>query len=68
MTESEKFLTPEQVSEILGVSRATLSQWRWRREGPTFYRIGGRVIRYRRDEVLEFAQRQRVLTSDAIRG
>lgn len=36
-------LTPEQLSEALGVPLKTLANWRWRRSGPAFIKIGQRV-------------------------
>lgn len=38
-------MTPAQVSEQLQVKEATLAQWRWRKTGPEFVRVG-RFIRY----------------------
>ena len=39
-------LTPEEVSVLLGVSKGTLSNWRWRGEGPPFIRLKRRKVRY----------------------
>lgn len=39
-------LTPDEVADLLGVSKKVLSQWRTDGVGPDFIRQG-RVIRYR---------------------
>ena len=44
-------LTPSEVAEYLGVTQATLTDWRYRRRGPEFLRVG-RLIRYRKDSLL----------------
>lgn len=46
----ERLLTPAQLAEHLGVSVATIYQWRYRSEGPPGFKVGGRV-RYRRSDV-----------------
>ena len=43
-----ELLTPSEVADYLGVSEATLTDWRYRRRGPEFLRVG-RLVRYRRD-------------------
>lgn len=52
-------LSPHEVYEFLGISKWTLWYWRKTRQGPRFYRIGKRLIRYRRSDVkawLEFRE------------
>ena len=39
--------TVNELAEFLGVSQATLNQWRWRGKGPRWIRVG-RHIRYPR--------------------
>jgi hypothetical protein len=39
---------------ILGVASITLAQWRARGEGPRFFRIGSRAVRYRLGDVIAF--------------
>lgn len=50
----ERGLDPYQVAEILGVARVTLQQWRARGEGPSYYKLGRRAVRYRLADVLAF--------------
>lgn len=46
-------LTPKETSAILGHTLEELRQWRHQNTGPTFYRLGGRLIRYPRAAVAE---------------
>lgn len=41
----ERFLTPDNVADLLGVSVETLYQWRHKRTGPPAFRVG-RHLRY----------------------
>lgn len=59
-------LTPGQVSELLGVSEATLKLWRERLErgrkgehGPVFYRLAGK-IRYSLSDVEAWLKNRKV--------
>jgi excisionase family DNA binding protein len=42
----DPLLTVEDLADYLGVSIATLYQWRYRQQGPTGFRVG-RHVRYR---------------------
>lgn len=45
-------LTPEQVSEILGVPNTRLQDWRLiEGQGPPFVRLGHRTVRYPKSEL-----------------
>lgn len=44
------YLTPRQLSELVGVTKEVLHQWRVRSQGPPWYRVGG-AIRYRAADV-----------------
>lgn len=55
---TEPLLSTGEVSRLLGVPVATLYQWRYRKEGPASYRVGGRV-RYFRSEVESWLEGQR---------
>ena len=52
-----KMLTPDEVSELLGVPYATLARWRLNGVGPKWYRLG-RHVRYRPDEVAAWVETQ----------
>jgi hypothetical protein len=51
------FLDSHAAARLLGVSERTLRGWRCERQGPP-YRALGRTIRYRRDELLAWADAQ----------
>jgi excisionase family DNA binding protein len=53
----EWLLSPEDVAAILGVPKSTLYAWRYRGEGPPSLRVG-KHIRYRREDVREWIERQ----------
>jgi len=47
-------LTDVEVSALLGVSRITLANWRCEGKGPRFRKIGERMVRYLRADVIAF--------------
>ena len=51
--------TPEQVSQLTGLSLETLAQWRSRKKGISYLKIGRRV-RYDKREVLQYLEQCRV--------
>ena len=56
-------LTAEQVSAITGLSEETLAQWRSRKRGIAYLKIG-RTVRYDPAEVQAYLERCRVSVSD----
>lgn len=44
-----------EAAAILGVSRQTVANWRWRGEGPRFRKLGQRLVRYHRADLAAFA-------------
>jgi hypothetical protein len=44
-------LSVEAVSEYTGIPVATLNTWRPRGEGPPWYKLGGKIVRYRAQDV-----------------
>ena len=52
-----KLLNQTEVSRRWKMSERTLEAWRWRRKGPRFLRIGGR-IRHRIQDIEEFENLQ----------
>jgi len=61
--EDTKLLTPEDVSELTGIPETTLAQWRYRKQGMPYLRIG-RLVRYDHADVIAYLQRCRI----AVRG
>ena len=48
MAQPKTYLNSEQAAEYLGISTATLKNWRKRGDGPPFIKVNARVIRYLR--------------------
>lgn len=53
-------LTTEEASAALAVTPRTLANWRAKREGPAFLKIGKRAVRYRRADLEAFMRRVEV--------
>jgi hypothetical protein len=51
-------LSEAEAAERLGVSKGTLANWRWRKYGPAFLKVGGRV-EYVEEDVEEWRLAQR---------
>lgn len=47
-------LTDSELAELLGASQQTVRNWRWRGEGPRFVKLGGRLVRYKPEDVQAF--------------
>lgn len=47
----DELLTAKDVASYLGVSEATLADWRYRRRGPDYILVG-RLVRYRRESLV----------------
>jgi len=54
--EQEKALTPEQAAAILGVQVGTLAAWRYRKQGPRYYRMGANAVRYYLSDLQAYKQ------------
>lgn len=52
----DRLLTVEELADYLGVSVATLYQWRYRREGPPGFRVG-RHVRYRWSDIEKWIEK-----------
>jgi predicted DNA-binding transcriptional regulator AlpA len=44
-------MSQKELEERTGIPERTWEGWRYRGEGPPFYRIGQRAVRYKWDEV-----------------
>lgn len=47
--------TQKELSRRWAISHRTLERWRWTGEGPSFMKLGGRVI-YRLEDIVAFEQ------------
>ncbi len=59
MNQGERAVTEIQAAEFLGLSVATLRQWRFRGKGPNFMRFG-RAVRYLPSDLDEFVRKSTV--------
>jgi predicted DNA-binding transcriptional regulator AlpA len=53
-------LNEKQLCQILGISPKTAQSWRHQGRGPTWYRLGKRLVRYDAADVLAWKERGRV--------
>jgi predicted DNA-binding transcriptional regulator AlpA len=53
-------LKTAQVAQLTGLTVSTLCRWRERGQGPPTYRLGPKTHRYRRSEVMEWMQANRM--------
>jgi excisionase family DNA binding protein len=58
-----KLLTPEEAEECLGISKATLANWRSQRSGPKFVKVG-RLVRYTVADLEEWVKGRTVATHE----
>jgi excisionase family DNA binding protein len=56
-------LTPEEVSEELGIPAGTLANWRYLGRGPAFVHLG-RHVRYRKTDLAAWIESQMTGTAD----
>lgn len=55
---NDPLMSSQEVADLLQIPRATLNNWRYRRQGPTGFRVG-RHTRYLRSDVLGWIDAQR---------
>lgn len=61
-----KLLTPQEVSEITGLSVETLAQWRSQKKGPPYVKISRNCVRYRQSDLEVWLERRIVRTDQAV--
>ncbi|MCY4002246.1 MAG: helix-turn-helix domain-containing protein [Rhodospirillales bacterium] len=54
----EPFITGREAGELLGLSDRTLARYRSTGHGPAHYKFSGNTVRYRRSEVIAWAERR----------
>ena len=52
-----KLLSPGETADSLGVTVKLLGQWRWRRVGPAFCKIG-HGVKYRESDIIAYIDAQ----------
>jgi len=50
------YISTDEAARILGVSRQSMCNWRWKRQGPRFHKIGARLVRYHRADLAAFIE------------
>ena len=54
------WLTESEVSELIGVTRATLQNWRWRRVGLPYSKFM-RSVRYKESDLYAYMEARRIV-------
>ena len=60
MVAQEKFLTTAEAAEFLNVTAWLVNDWRRRGVGPTYFRLGTKLIRYRKVDLVAWLNGRRV--------
>ena len=60
----DRLITEQEAAEFLGVQVKTLQEWRTKGRGPRFVRLGTRMVKYRRRELISFSD-DRLVSSTA---
>ena len=55
----DKLMTSKEVAEYLGVSECTMYEYRALGTGPTYIRLGGRLVRYHLSDVNAWLDKQK---------
>ena len=50
---SARHLNQIDLARRWNISHRTLERWRWKRQGPVFIKLGGRIV-YRLEDILAF--------------
>jgi len=64
-TFESEYLTPQAIEKIFSIPVQTLANWRWKDEGPDYYKTGkgkGARIIYKREDVEEWLESRRHFT------
>ena len=59
-------LTPKQAAHFLGLSLSQLAVWRSRKEGPAFYKIGQKIVLYKKTDLYEWLESHRMETNSGV--
>jgi hypothetical protein len=61
------FLTQPELAARFRVSPRTLERWRWKKTGPNYHKLGGKIV-YAIDDVETYERRRRAETHSSILG
>ncbi len=59
MSESPRYVSEKEVSQITGLALPTLRNWRFKRRGMPYSKVG-RSVRYAMEDVLHYMQSRKV--------
>jgi predicted DNA-binding transcriptional regulator AlpA len=54
VAEIKQIIDEQQMCDILGISPKTAQSWRLSGDGPSWYKLGKRLVRYRTEDVVSF--------------
>ena len=60
MSKRKQYLTITETAAILGVSKETLRTWRYRRQGPDYFKPTPQTVLYEAGELEEFMEEHRI--------
>lgn len=61
---TRRYLKTPQAAALLGLSSATLEDWRWQRKGPPYIRLSSGCIRYDEDQLTEWMEKHSVINQE----
>lgn len=61
------FLTQQELAARFRISQRTLERWRWRKTGPAYIKLGGKIV-YDLNDVEAYERRRRAETHSSILG
>ncbi|MER8822613.1 helix-turn-helix domain-containing protein [Mesorhizobium sp. M0991] len=64
---SPVYLCQEEVARRFRVSPRTLERWRWKKTGPNYHKLGGRIV-YSLNDIETYERRRRAETHSSIIG
>lgn len=62
----KRTLTPHEVAEYYSIAVGTLANWRCRKHGPKYHKLGSRKILYDIEEIERWIQDHTVLTINSL--
>ncbi len=63
MNESPRYVSEKEVSQITGLALPTLRNWRFKRTGMPYSKVG-RSVRYAMEDVLHYMESRKVRTDE----
>jgi predicted site-specific integrase-resolvase len=65
--QSPTYLNQKKLADRWGVSPRTLERWRWRKTGPAYIKLGGKIV-YDLNDIEAYERRRRAETHSSILG